>query len=162
MRHATPLLLCTLLGLAATTAAQPPAPEANYPAMMVNAGLWDSPVVANFEVQGVDMSRLPLRKPWHRDDFLPLLRRGSVLVLIYNNPAHMRRLTFEELQQVRLGLAAQEIRALRIADRLMIITAHRVDFIPNDPEEVVSIPATDLTIAALPDLLSSYGEVVIR
>jgi hypothetical protein len=38
---------------------------------------------------------------------------------------------------VRLGLAAQEVPALKIAACLMILTSHRVDFQPNHPEEAV-------------------------
>jgi hypothetical protein len=121
----------------------------------------DDPVVLGYEVSSIDMARIP-EAPRHRDDFLRLMHDGSILFLRYGSAANLTKMTPEEVEHFVVGVAVQRASALRLSDRLMIMSRHRVDFRPNDPEEVIEILPADLTFGELKTLLAPYGEVTIR
>lgn len=120
----------------------------------------DSPVIFRFEVSNVEMARIP-PAPRHLDAMLALLHDGSVMVMLYQR-YDFSALRLSELYDVKLCVAAQRARAQSLADRLWIITGHRVTFTPSDPRQVLSIDERHATVSSLTELLAPYGDVKVE
>jgi hypothetical protein len=120
----------------------------------------DNPVIFRYEVGNVDMTRIP-PAPRHLNAMLALLRDGSVMVMLYQRH-DFSALTLNELYDVQLCLAAQKARAQNLADRLWIITGHRVQFTPRDPKQLLSIAEKHATVSSLSELLEAYGELKVE
>lgn len=117
----------------------------------------DNPPIAHFEVGNV--ARIP-PAPRHLDDMLALVRDGSVLVLTYKQ-ANFDALTPAELNAMQVCVVAQNATAANLADRLLILTKHRVRFTPREARERLTVRETHTTVADLPALLAPYGEVTL-
>jgi hypothetical protein len=120
----------------------------------------DNPLVVRYEVANVAMAQIP-PAPRHLDDMLALVRDGSVMVMLYQHH-QFAKLTMDELNDVQLCMVAQKARARSLADRLLIITDHRVQLTPRDPREIVSIDERHARVADLPALLAAYGDVKVE
>ncbi|HLX09422.1 MAG TPA: hypothetical protein VKY89_16335 [Thermoanaerobaculia bacterium] len=120
----------------------------------------DDPIVRRFDVGGVDMARIP-PAPRHLNAMLALLREGSVMVMLYQR-YDFSALRMNELYDVELCVAARNARAVSLADRIWIITAHRVQFTPRNPQMRMSITEPHATVSKLSELLADYGDVKVE
>lgn len=115
------------------------------------------PIVHLVEVGGVDLSRMPPR-PWHAGELVDrLLRKRSVILMVYSKVAEMRTLPLEQLLALDLGVFAQEVEAHKVADRLSILSAHRIRWEPADGDAVISLREKRIAVAKLPALLGKWG-----
>ena len=97
----------------------------------------DNPVIARFEVTNVDFSRMPAA-PRHLNDMLALAHDGSVMVMLFRR-TNFEVLTLNDLNRMQLSVVAQAATARSLADRLLILTDHRVQFTPQNPRDRKSV-----------------------
>jgi hypothetical protein len=120
----------------------------------------DNPVIARFEVTNIDFARMPAA-PRHLNDMLALAHDGSVMVMLFRR-TNFEVLTVSNLNSMPLSVVAQAATARSLADRLLILTDHRVQFTPQNPRELVSLRESRTTVAELAALLAAYGDVKVE
>jgi hypothetical protein len=59
---------------------------------------------------------------------------------------------------LNIGIAAQELEAYQLADRLSLFSAHRIRWEPRDGDAQVSLRGKRIAVAMLPELLRPWGE----